>query len=428
MQITPLTVGPIVGEITPTTVRLWGRAEVEKAPSGIRRCFGIVRIWPAGNRAAMLPVQYFKMNPNFDMTGVSVFTGLKAETSYEYQMGWFFSELELEEVTVLPVTDQDWSEVPGHKFSTAASRKDRSRSFVFGSCRYLLRLFGGLWTDSRGDKTFRSILDQINQDGIRTDHLLMLGDQIYADDLNILHFDETVDEYNARYREAFSQPHIRALMSQVSTYMTLDDHEIEDGWPAHSTDKDWIIKYPAAIHAYQTYQMSHSPVLDITGNRIEGTPRRFWYTAQNGCCDFFVTDTRTERRLGENPEIISKEQMQNLKEWLDDKSGRVKFIVSSVPLFPATKSSNEDKWGGFPAQQSELLDFLWSKQVPRVVFLAGDVHSALSAELVEQNDPLGYKVASVVSSSFYWPYPHNSRRAFDLDGKIQSAASANVYQ
>ena len=42
MQISPLTVGPIVGEITPATVRLWGRAEVEKAPSGIRRCFGIV--------------------------------------------------------------------------------------------------------------------------------------------------------------------------------------------------------------------------------------------------------------------------------------------------------------------------------------------------------------------------------------------------
>jgi hypothetical protein len=33
------------------------------------------------------------MNPNFDMIGIAVFTGLDAE--YLYQMGWFFSDKEL---------------------------------------------------------------------------------------------------------------------------------------------------------------------------------------------------------------------------------------------------------------------------------------------------------------------------------------------
>ena len=58
--------------------------------------------------------------------------------------------------------------------------------------------------------------------------------------------DRTLDAYNERYREAFSQPYIRELMSRIPTYMTLDDHEIEDAWPANATPKDYVVKYPAA--------------------------------------------------------------------------------------------------------------------------------------------------------------------------------------
>lgn len=430
MRIFPVTVGPIVGATTATAVRLWGRGDFEKIQSGPRRCFGIARLWPQGE-AASDDVKYFKMNPNFDMTGIVIFHNLRPETKYNYQLGWFFSDMELEEINESTSLQPEWNDVPLYELTTSSNRRSRQRSFVFGSCRYLLRLFGGLWTDSRGDKTFESILEQIEQKNIRTDSFLMIGDQIYADDINVLHFDETVDEFNKRYRVAFSQPHIQRLMSRVPTYMTLDDHEIEDNWPADSSLRDWTIKYPAAIHAYQTYQMSHSPIFTVVGDRIVGTPERFWYTFQDGCCDFFVTDTRTERYLPEaenEREIISEGQMAALKEWLVDSSGRVKLMASSVPVFPASKEGNADKWGGFRQQQSELLDFIWENQIPRVVMLSGDVHSAFSAELVKAGDQSGFKVIGVTSSSFFWPYPHNTRRAFLLPGSIESTRSTNVYQ
>jgi alkaline phosphatase D len=430
MQIHQVTVGPIVGATTEKTVRIWGRGQFEATPSGPRRCFGIIRLWPADQAPGSDP-KYFKMNPNFDMTGIIIYDKLQQETKYKYQMGWFFSDLELEEVNKTQLLEPDWENIPVHEFTTTASRKNRERSFVFGSCRYILRLFGGLWTDSRGDKTFGSILKQIEIKGIRTDSFLMLGDQIYADDLNILHADETVNEYNTRYRLAFSQPNIQKLMSQVPTYMTLDDHEIEDNWPADSSSQDWARKYPAAIHAYQTYQMSHSPIFEIQGDRIVGTPDRFWYTFHDGCSDFFVTDTRTERYLAKNQaerQIIGDEQMVALKSWLNDGSGRVKFMASSVPVFPETKMSSGDKWAGFPTQQSELLDFIWQHQIPRVVMLSGDVHSSFTAELIKKNDASDFKVISVVSSPYYWPYPHNPRRAFSLHGEIESTLSDNVYQ
>lgn len=416
MKIHPLTVGPIVGATTGTSVRLWGRGMLEQVPGGPRRCFGVARLRAAG-QADYGPPRFCNMNPNFDMTGIVVFAGLTPATRYDYQFGWFFSEMDLDMLT--PDVRLDWGEASVAAFTTATSDTNQPLSFVFGSCRYLLRLFGGAWFDTRGDKTFYSILEQINA-GQPTDQVLMVGDQIYADDLNFLAPDTTLDEYNKRYREVFTQPGIRELMSRIPTYMTLDDHEIEDNWPAHSSDKDLMVKYPAAIHAYLTYQLSHSPLFAVADQRITGTPERLWYVYSKGCCDFFVTDTRTERYLVEDEderEIISEEQLTALINWLTDGSGQVKVIASAVPFFPDARRSLADKWSGFPRQRNALLETIRRQQVRRVVFLAGDVHASMSAELIHPDDP-DFKVVSVVSSPFFWPYPHPRSREFILDGTL----------
>ncbi|UCG24329.1 MAG: alkaline phosphatase family protein [Chloroflexota bacterium] len=426
MDVQPLTVGPILGATTGATTRIWGRGEYEQLQSGPRRCFGVARMRESGQR--FHSPRFFKMNPNFDMTGVVVFDELKPETSYVYQAGWFYSDREPDELE--DRLSLDWNGIPSQTFTTASEDDSAARSFVFGSCRYVLRLFGGSWFDDRGDKTFRSILRQINS-GVKTDGLLMIGDQIYADDMSFLVPDRSLEQYNERYREVFSQRYIRELMSRVPSYMTLDDHEIEDGWPAHATMKDWMVKYPAAIHAYQTYQASHSPLFELAGSRIAGRPDRWWYSYQDGCCDFFVTDTRTERNISDDPDenkIISDTQMDALKAWLNDGSGRVKLVASAVPVFPEMMADNSDKWGGFPEQRSELLDFIRVNDIRRVVFLSGDVHSSLSAELISPEAQPGFKMISVISSAYFWPYPHTSKRSFRLSGTFKSTESGATYK
>jgi alkaline phosphatase D len=416
MKIHPLTVGPIVGATTGNAVHLWGRGMLELVAGGPRRCFGVARLRATGQSAYDQP-RFCKMNPNFDMTGIVVFDELIPATRYDYQFGCFFSDFDLDMLT--PDTAIDWSEASTSSFTTATDDTDQPLSFVFGSCRYLLRLFGGAWFDTRGDKTFRSILDQINA-GQPTAQILMLGDQIYADDLNFLAPDTTLDQYNRRYREVFTQPCIRELMSRIPTYMTLDDHEIEDNWPAHSSDKDLMTLYPAAIHAYLTYQLSHSPLFDVTDHHVTGTPERLWYVYSKGCCDFFVTDTRTERYLVEDEyerEIMSEGQLTALINWLSDGSGQVKVIASAVPFFPDARRKLADKWSGFPHQRNALLATIRQQQVRRVVFLAGDVHASMSAELIHPEYP-DFKIISVVSSPFFWPYPHPRSREFILDGTL----------
>ncbi len=413
MKINSLTVGPIVGETTSTRTRIWGRGDAHVVEGNPRRCFGAIRYRESGN-ARWNKHRVFKMNPNFDLTGIAILDRLKPETPYEYEIGYFFSDAELADANFV---ESDWAAASTGTFLTASNNDQKSRTLIIGSCRYLLKTFLGDFFDDRGDKTFRSILKQI-ENGSEIHQLIMMGDQIYADDLFVFNPDKTVYQFFERYRDVFSQKYIRRLMSRVPTYMTLDDHEIEDGWPAKASDKDWKTVYPVAIHAYQTYQISHSPAIPILKSKLEGTPKRLWYNYSDGCCDVFITDCRTERYLGNgNREIISSEQMSALKRWLNNGSGRVKIVTTSVPFIPDSEGESDDKWSGFQNQRNELLRHIEKNQIKRVVFFSGDVHASMSVELMS---PSKLKIISVISSPFFWPYPHPSARRFKRTGTIDA--------
>jgi len=345
---------------------------------------------------------------------LAILDRLVPETHYEYQMGFFFSEGEMGDIEF---RNSDWTNISGGHFLTASGNNRKSRTLVIGSCRYLLKTFLGDFFDNRGDKTFRSILKQI-KNGTEIHQLIMMGDQIYADDLNVFNPDKTIAQFYQRYRDAFSQKYIRRLMSQIPTYMTLDDHEIEDNWPSMADQQDWKTLFPNAIHAYQTYQLSHSPTIPVRGRRLVGTLNHLWYKYSDGCCDIFVTDSRTERYFNSDGEsgILGPDQIRALKRWLKDGSGRVKIIVTSVPFVPDSASDeSQDKWAGFQRQRIELLEHIERNQIRKVVFFSGDVHASLSIELIS---PSKVKIVSVVSSAFFWPYPHPSSSHFRTTGTI----------
>ncbi|MDJ0733018.1 MAG: alkaline phosphatase D family protein [Nostocaceae cyanobacterium] len=433
MKVHSLTVGPILAAVTEKGARIFGRAGYQNHTNSWEsfelltkkkdEYVGVVRIRAVGTVDFGTPI-IFQINPNFDMTGVAIINNLSPEQEYEYQIGWVNYSWETRER--IPQLNLNWSEIQTYKFKSAATNISQPRSFILGSCRYFLRLFGGSWFDDRGDKTFRSILQQIDS-GTPTDALLMVGDQIYADDLNFVAPDKRIDEFFARYREVFSQPYIRELMARIPTYMTLDDHEIEDNWPSKASEQDLVTLFPVAIHAYITYQLSHSPLFELSADqsKITGTPTKLWYSFSDGCCDFFVTDVRTERYLTDierERQIISQSQMEAIKKWLNDGSNRIKFIASSVPFFPDSKDKISDKWSGFLYQRTELIDFIFDNKIKPVIFLSGDVHCSMSAEIISDEQP-NFKVISVVSSAFFWPYPHTQASSFQLDGELKTYSS-----
>lgn len=407
MKVNNPTVGPIVGYTTFSESRIWFRGQFESNEDSYRRCFGLLRYKKQGEIEFSQPL-FNKMSPNFDMTCVLVISKLEEETPYEYQVGWIFSDLELEDLRNLNSTAFVWSEKTYLFKSAQKSNPARDKTtYVVGSCRYLLKTFLGDIFDDRGDKIFKSIVDAHTKDPMNG--VLMIGDQIYADDLKFIAPDTKVSQFFERYRSAFSQKNIRNLMSCVPTYMILDDHEIEDNWPSKASREDKLNLYPHAIHAYQIYQCSHSPLFTASQyGRIEGNLQKFWYQFSEGCVDWFVMDCRTERVLSEkSPRMVKSEQLNSLLNWLQDNSGNIKAIVTSVPFAPnLTSDENEDKWGGFIEQRIQILDAINSLKMPRVVFVSGDVHCSFVAKINHKDkpdDPIAYQI---VSSSFFWPYPH----------------------
>jgi phosphodiesterase/alkaline phosphatase D-like protein len=151
-------------------------------------------------------------------------------------------------------------------------------------------------------------------------------------------------------------------------YMILDDHEIFDdffnGKSLLGRPSDPIRDF--AKTAYFEYQHSHNP---------QTFSPDLYYSFEWAGAAFFVLDVRTERHMGAHATIISSQQMDRLKQWLVANREAVKFIATSVP-FVGEPRTGDDKWNGsqFRAQRDELIGFIASERIGRVVFLTGDMH------------------------------------------------------
>jgi alkaline phosphatase D len=391
MKIQALTVGPIIGYTTQQSIRFWGRGD---KPDNSKDCFVFTELRTADG-SGIIASRITEAKAEDDYTAVLDFTGLDEATQYAYRMGYFAANRS----SVGGMDSESFSNLDSIplKAVKTAELVGADISFVFGSCR---RIKPGD-PKTRGDKTYRSIVRQID-DGQRTDAVLMIGDQIYADNLAPLKPGKRLKGFWKLYQSAFSQPHIAELVSRVPTYMTLDDHEIKNNWTMDQVDEDREL-FLDAMQAYQSYQLIHGPAFQRSLNpEDDDTPADVYYSMDIGRASFFVLDTRTER-FPSHKQMISREQMQNLLGWLSSNRGEVKFIVSSVPFLPGFSSSKSDKWNAFEEQRNSIIEHVFTNQIKNVFCLCGDVHVSGHCTLTAGPDRKPV-IRQLVSSQFYWPW------------------------
>lgn len=402
------TVGPITGHTTTDHVRIFLRGESQKdklVVAGIRYRQLDTENWSAGT--------FKQLQTSQDMTDVIVLNGLHADTEYEYQAGWFDV---MDMTCAMDEAQLHWPQ-PIYRFRTRSSRSTLPRAYLAGSCRYLGTIAGVALAPYLGDRIFASMSRLAKQADPPISALLMTGDQVYVDDLNIFAPDRKLKDILRKYHVAFSQPEISRLMSSVPTYMTLDDHEIEDNWPANKAPWDDDL-YANAMKAYELYQASHSPACELLADgQLNNTLDKYWYQFCDGDIEWFVADTRTRRNLSaDDRRILDAEQEQALCIWLVNSPARVKFVVTSVMFYPDQKKRDDDAWRGFPEQRLRLLETIRRHRVKNVIFLSGDVHGSLTGRLRHSEDP-DFEVHTIVSSplcnSQWLPYANQSTFVFD---------------
>lgn len=194
--------------------------------------------------------------------------GLSPDTTTEYQV-------HIDGSLVWPEPDSDF---PPSVIRTRGPAASEHLRVIFGSCRY----------PKTGDA---KIDEKLGQDALDCyaermttqppeqwpDVLILLGDQVYADELTPEARqrltgrrtnkkrppDEVVsfDEYVGLYRHTWGDPEIRWVMSTLPTAMIFDDHDIRDdwntsaAWRAEVNQKPWWRdRIRAGLASYWVYQ------------------------------------------------------------------------------------------------------------------------------------------------------------------------------
>ncbi|MEU4612543.1 alkaline phosphatase D family protein [Streptomyces umbrinus] len=223
-----LRLGPLLRYVDGSSATIWVEAsrpctaEV-RCPDGAggeSRTFQI-----AGHHYALIPV-----------------TGLAPGTTSSY-------EVLLDGVQVWPLPD---SRFPPSVIHTPVDDHETVR-VAFGSCRWATPAADE--KDPGGPDALDTLAARIaaNPDGERPDVLLLLGDQVYADEvseatrrwlearrgLNEPPGAEVADyeEYTHLYYESWLDPEIRWLLSTVPSCMIFDDHDVIDDW---NTSEAWV--------------------------------------------------------------------------------------------------------------------------------------------------------------------------------------------
>jgi hypothetical protein len=228
--VADLRLGPLLRYVDGSSATVW--VETSRPCAAEVRCSdgtgGETRTFQiAGHHYALVPVD-----------------GLTPGTERSY-------EVFLDGTRVWPLPDSTLSAFPPSVIRTPEA--DGTVRVAFGSCRWAAPPEGE--KDPVGPDALDTLAARIaaGPDGERPDVLLLLGDQVYADETspatrNWLSArrdprdppgDQVADyeEYTHLYYESWLDPEVRWLLSTVPSCMIFDDHDVIDDW---NTSASWV--------------------------------------------------------------------------------------------------------------------------------------------------------------------------------------------
>ena len=236
-------------------------------------------------------------------TAVLDFTGLPANTAFAYALRM--------RQTGESDTPRTGILLARGKFRTASASE--KLSFIFASCN-LPTGSGGL------------ALNRWQRLAAREDYdmMFLMGDQIYGDGIErYFPNDSWTQRYIKRYNQLWAYAPFRQIIGRTPTYMTLDDHEVDDDWGTVEIDQARI---NAAVNAYRIFQQAHGP-LGFSSPQVH-------YHFRRGPAAFFLMDSRTHRGLESGFPIFGQQQWNDIERWAasdEARSADLIFFIAPVP-------------------------------------------------------------------------------------------------
>jgi phosphodiesterase/alkaline phosphatase D-like protein len=415
-----LSLGPLIGAVSPTTANIWIRLD-EQADFSLRLT-SPADPTPREGAATVLRAPFLSSNVTF--------RDLKADTPYQVE-----------------IFDPVGQSLGSGSFRTLPIEPTKF-SFTFASCHRPAAFYGSPSTYALWEKLANKMADpEFSRFHIQ------VGDQIYADPIYDVLVKELTDdpeahlrakqdsfraiiasktaEYVEQYRTHWAPDAVRRLLGMIPNFMIWDDHDIADGWGSRATSREDIGQalFQAAETAYRLFQDAHNPVpgqFPLAFGPSPSRPSCYGYGFTVGSkAGFLLPDQRSfrqtydpsaNRESGNHP-IFGDQQALDLQTWLasDAAAGlRVLFFVATVPFFhssPPTIGAGTDigqldaldNWIATPNQPelAFILDqlFAWKRKTGgQVVVLGGDVHMADVATIELGSDAIVQFVSSPITN------------------------------
>jgi phosphodiesterase/alkaline phosphatase D-like protein len=251
-----LILGPALRHVSDTTALVWVQTDTS----------GTVEILGCSARTFEVQGYHFAL---------VLVTGLAPDSVTEYRVS-------IDGTTVWPLDDADFARFPPSVIRTRGPARANRLRAIFGSCRYpkteVKKLEAKLKHDALDCYAERMAGLPV---GEWPDAVILLGDQLYADELppdeqrrvagrrrwrnrhDSRPPDEVISfgEYERLYRHSWGDPEIRWLMSTVPTAMIFDDHDIRDDWNTSAPWRAemaevpwWRDRVTAGLASYWVYQ------------------------------------------------------------------------------------------------------------------------------------------------------------------------------
>jgi hypothetical protein len=349
-----LVLGPLVRYAGEDESSVWIEADapcmVEVVPGGRARTISV-----AGHHYALVHV-----------------TGLEPDSATPY-------EVRLDGETVWPLPD---SPFPPSVLRTHA--RDRPVRIAFGSCRVSAPhhppFSGTKDKDPRGrevDALRGLALRMAEHEPDTWPHaLLMLGDQVYADEVppvvqEKLAGREVADfeDYTRLYHDAWGEPVIRWLLSTVPSAMIFDDHDVHDDWNTSAAWLDemrrtdwWEPRIVGAFASYLIYQhwgnLTPGEADDLFGEGDRTEPvmafareaahevagKRWSFCRDIGPARLVMIDSRAGRVLDPGRRsMVDAEEWRWIVEHAREPAGHL-LVGTSLPLLLAPALHHLEAW------------------------------------------------------------------------------------
>ncbi len=345
-------------------------------------------IWVETNRSCRVAILGHQ-TPTFEVAGhhyaLTVIDGLEPGRDYDYQVTL--------DGTVC------WPE-PGTPFPASVIRTldpERPLRMVFGSCRIAELNLPRRWRRDRHEQDHGAdalgalALDLREAPPARwPDIMLLIGDQVYADETGPATRQfiserrdpaqppgtEVADftEYCFLYREAWSEPAVRWLLSVVPSAMIFDDHDVHDDWNTSAAWRRdfgakpwWRDRIDGAYMSYWLYQhlgnlspddlarsevwrdVRKSPdaaaVLRDFARRADESPGgvQWSYRRTFGKVRLVVIDARSDRVLGQPRQMVSDTEWQWVTESVAGDWDHV-VLATSLPVLLSRGIHDVEAW------------------------------------------------------------------------------------